>query len=75
MPKSPSVWVEDDEWPEMAKHLVADKVFGLLEKDEVACFKGKPMLHGSIGVVKRGRPQLDNGKAVLHLVMHLAATN
>eukprot|EP00973_Karenia_brevis_P066890 9298810-Karenia_brevis.AAC.1 len=32
------------------------------------------MLHGLIGVAKRGRSQLDKGKAALRLVMHLGAT-
>eukprot|EP00973_Karenia_brevis_P056567 7869844-Karenia_brevis.AAC.1 len=75
LPKPPSVWVEDQEWSSMAVALVKRKIFGVLEESEVALFKNKLMLHGLIGVAKRGRPEVSAGKAVLRLVMNLAATN
>eukprot|EP00973_Karenia_brevis_P007483 1012740-Karenia_brevis.AAC.1 len=59
----------------MTAKLVERKIFGVLEENEVATFRGQRMLHGLIGVAKRGRPEVSEGKAVLRLVMHLAATN
>eukprot|EP00973_Karenia_brevis_P060259 8384638-Karenia_brevis.AAC.1 len=75
MPPRPSVWIAPEDREEFVKGILESNVMELIPESKVPVVQGSLLLHGLIGVAKRGRPLTNGGKPIMRLVMNLAGTN
>lgn len=61
----------------ICKELVRRGVACIIPKEEIATFRGSPILNGAFGVVKPGKwiGKPEDGKPVLRLIMDFRAAN